>query len=537
MPSPVASADSYTTPTGIPLVVAAPGVLANDTAAAPPLSALVVTGSATNGTVSLNTDGSFTFTPAVGFVGLASFRYTAVDDNADESNEATVSVTVGDAVVWAHLTGGTEGQRTVEGDGRGKTTWDASTDLRNRTQAEVLASPKLPQLGDPLKRYRMPTGTYSFDNSYEADQTANENVVVVLVEAKQERDNPFLWRVTVSYEGKDDPTAELPEVTTQDTEYQEYRTEDVYGRPVTNSAFDPFDGGMPVDEAWDSLTITRNLPYTAWDTNRKGVYRNTLNLLPFRLGNQVDANGDPIDLPPGTVRLKRISEQRMVRSKAAAVASAKFYWRVTAELVIDQRVFRPEAGGEEEAVLHRWTVADAGFNTLAAGVKQPMLLPGASKPTEPQLLDGSGGLLVPVQNQWPAVRQGSAGPGTCTGVADVYSVAAAGTLNTVADGLPSVLANDRAPAGGTLTAHLGTNVTATMGTLTLNANGSFTFVAHADFVGYAHFTYTAREDGNVLTDSGVTTVVIFVGAAPTLLAFDRYRYREWTDLAPLLENW
>ncbi|MCU9931064.1 hypothetical protein OFL77_27410, partial [Escherichia coli] len=83
------------------------------------------------------------------------------------------------------------------------------------------------------------------------------------------------------------------------------------------------------------------------------------NLFPFRLGNQVDDDGDPIDLPPGVVRLKRITEQRMVRSKNATTADAKFYWRVTAELVMDQRTYRTyDADGKpvDTPTKHRWTV-------------------------------------------------------------------------------------------------------------------------------------------------------------------------------------
>ena len=85
--------DSYTTAEDTALNVAAPGVLANDTDAdSNPLTAVMVTGPA-HGTLTLNADGSFTYTPAANYYGQDSFTYKANDGTAD-SNVATVSITV-----------------------------------------------------------------------------------------------------------------------------------------------------------------------------------------------------------------------------------------------------------------------------------------------------------------------------------------------------------------------------------------------------------------------------------------------------------
>ena len=73
--------------------MSAPGVLTNDTDAdSDPLTAIKVS-DPTHGTVSLNADGSFTYTPAADWNGSDSFSYKANDGTAD-SNVATVSVTV-----------------------------------------------------------------------------------------------------------------------------------------------------------------------------------------------------------------------------------------------------------------------------------------------------------------------------------------------------------------------------------------------------------------------------------------------------------
>src|SRR5258707_300561 len=47
-----------------------------------------------HGTLSLNSDGSFTYTPALNFNGPDSFTYKANDGQADSPSAATVSITV-----------------------------------------------------------------------------------------------------------------------------------------------------------------------------------------------------------------------------------------------------------------------------------------------------------------------------------------------------------------------------------------------------------------------------------------------------------
>ncbi len=91
--APVALDDVFATTQNTPLIVAAPGVLANDSDAdGDPLTTVPAVGT-TNGTLVLNADGSFTYTPNSGFIGQDSFTYFANDGIVD-SNEATVSINV-----------------------------------------------------------------------------------------------------------------------------------------------------------------------------------------------------------------------------------------------------------------------------------------------------------------------------------------------------------------------------------------------------------------------------------------------------------
>lgn len=90
---PVAGNDSYVTNQNVALIVPARGVLLNDSDAdGDALNASVVTGPA-HGALTLNADGSFSYTPAVNYSGGDSFTYRAADA-VSQSGLATVSLTV-----------------------------------------------------------------------------------------------------------------------------------------------------------------------------------------------------------------------------------------------------------------------------------------------------------------------------------------------------------------------------------------------------------------------------------------------------------
>ena len=95
---PIAVDDSYATDQGTALVVPAPGVLGNDQDpdGGGPLSAVLVSGPS-HGTLLLDPDGSFVYTPAAGFHGTDAFTYRAVD-GARQSAPATVSIAVNPVV-------------------------------------------------------------------------------------------------------------------------------------------------------------------------------------------------------------------------------------------------------------------------------------------------------------------------------------------------------------------------------------------------------------------------------------------------------
>jgi Bacterial Ig domain len=88
----VAIADIYSMTENSQLTVNAPGVLGNDISTeGNPLTAVLV-GNVSNGALTLNADGSFTYTPNANFGGVDSFTYKANDGTAD-SNIVTVTLT------------------------------------------------------------------------------------------------------------------------------------------------------------------------------------------------------------------------------------------------------------------------------------------------------------------------------------------------------------------------------------------------------------------------------------------------------------
>ena len=96
------------------LNIAAQGVVGNETDAdGDALTALLVDGPA-HGTLSLNSDGSFTYTPALNFNGSDNFRYKANDGLAG-SNVATVSIAIAAANDAAQIGGDKVGTVTEDG--------------------------------------------------------------------------------------------------------------------------------------------------------------------------------------------------------------------------------------------------------------------------------------------------------------------------------------------------------------------------------------------------------------------------------------
>ena len=104
--APVANDDAYTTAEDTALIISIPGVLINDTDEdGDPLNVISNT-SPTNGTVSLNPDGSFTYTPNADYNGSDSFTYT-ISDGFNEPSTATVTINITPDIPTINVSGST----------------------------------------------------------------------------------------------------------------------------------------------------------------------------------------------------------------------------------------------------------------------------------------------------------------------------------------------------------------------------------------------------------------------------------------------
>jgi hypothetical protein len=126
---PTALHDAYGATAGTPLTVGAPGVLTNDT---DPDNDALTAGSASDpagGTVTLNADGSFTYTSDAGFSGTDTFTYT-VSDGVGGTDTGTVTITVSQPVIGPP----TDANACKNGG------WKAFNNPVFRTQGECVAS-------------------------------------------------------------------------------------------------------------------------------------------------------------------------------------------------------------------------------------------------------------------------------------------------------------------------------------------------------------------------------------------------------------
>ncbi|MDM7891949.1 Ig-like domain-containing protein [Curtobacterium caseinilyticum] len=126
---PTAGADTVTVTAGSPTTGAAPGLLGNDQG-----TGLTVTGSTqpAHGTVSVGTDGSYTYTPAGGFSGNDAFDYTVTDGNG-KTDTVTVTVLVRPAAVDDTITLPAGGTATATTRADGVLGNDRGTDLTIRS--------------------------------------------------------------------------------------------------------------------------------------------------------------------------------------------------------------------------------------------------------------------------------------------------------------------------------------------------------------------------------------------------------------------
>jgi VCBS repeat-containing protein len=479
--APTTAADTYAT-TGVLTVNAAQGVLANDSDSNGDTITASLFAQATNGTVSLLSDGSFTYTPNAGFAGTDTFSYTASDGSAT-SNVTTVTITVNAAMdnVFALAenspNGTIVGQITPPSSATGALLYDfLSTVTATPSHLQLAADDHL--IGDPsapvvlieyldfqcpvcltyhpvieqlideyegellVVQRHFPLNT-PHPNAFEAAQAAE----AAGRQGKFHEYGNLLFDNQDEWESLSDPTSF----------FEQYATE--LGLNLAQFQSDIQDPAI-------AARINRDLD-VAEDMNFSGTPTFFLN------GQEIDVAADFTDFAD------------LVDDELADVDNMFFVDRQTGEITV-----------ANSAALDFET---SGPFTLGVNVRE---------------VDGTQSTVTVTINLTDVNEAPTAAADTYSTNRDVPLTVAAGQ---------GVLANDSDVDGDTLSSQL--VAAPTSGTLTLGADGSFTYTPNAGFAGSDSFTYQASDGSHSSTTTTVSITVNDTNTGPVAVA-DAYSVDE-----------
>jgi VCBS repeat-containing protein len=187
----LAVADTYTVAEEGVLNVGAPGVLSNDFYFNPASLTAIKVSDPTHGTLTLNADGSFIYTPTANYNGPDSFTYKAYSGSAD-SNIATVSITiiaVNDAPV-------AQDQTVTTAEDTAATITLVATDVDGDGLTYIIVTPPAHGVAEVVGNVVIytPTANYNGPDSFTFkanDGSADSNTATVTITVTPEKDNPL----------------------------------------------------------------------------------------------------------------------------------------------------------------------------------------------------------------------------------------------------------------------------------------------------------------------------------------------------------
>ncbi|WP_254721922.1 beta strand repeat-containing protein [Kovacikia minuta] len=481
---------SYRTSTGTPLTISGlNGVLQNDNDGGdgPSLSAVAaVTTTANNGTVTLNSDGSFLYTPQAGFNGNDTFIYQATD-GIDVSGLATVTIVVSSNLLpvaqddtgyraIANSPLSVDGAASIlnnDSDGGDGPTLNAVTGVKTTANSgTVTINADGSFLYTPQTGFTgVDTFTYQATDGIDTSNSATVTINVVTNSAPVVVNDSY---VTTINRTLTIPTATIPGVLSNDA--------DVDGNTLAVFPVSlPTHGNLLLNSD-GSFTYTPTLNYQGVDfftyqandgfTNSANVATVTINVV---------TNAAPI----GNTDTYSVNQNNLITVSAA---NGVLKNDVDIDPLTANLVSNPGNG-------------TLSFNPDGSFIYQPNA--GFSGPIDTFVYRASDGTLTSAPTTVTLSIKTSSTPPTAN--PNTYSVNANNTLSIpVATG---VLVNDTDPEGDRLVASVVSDPT--KGTLTLNSNGSFIYQPNANVTGTDTFVYKAN-DG--LNDSNLATVTISIGA-------------------------
>jgi RHS repeat-associated protein len=473
--APVASDDSYSVDEDGVLSVPAQGVLSNDTnPAGGSLSAVLISGTL-SGTLTLNVDGSFVYTPNPNFNGSDSFTYQAGDGRLG-SNTATVRITVNpvnDPPTAADDSYTVDEDSILSVDAPGVLTNDSDPD-GDTLSALLVNSPAHGHLifnADGSFAYA-PNPNYTGSDSFTyhaSDGAATSNDATVTLTITPVTDAPLGVDDAYTMDENSTLTLAAPGVLGNDS--------DPKGRALSVvQEGGPFSGTLTLNSD-GSLIYVPNANFSGADsfTYRAGNGSRESNLTTVRIG--VGAiNNPPAIVSPPTV---------------TAAAGQTYHYAVDAADPdeVDTLTFALETGPDGMTI------------DPASGVVQWLLSAGETGVHAVALRVRDAAGLSDIQSYSLTVNNDP------IALDDAYSVDEDGVLQVPS---PGVLGNDTDLNGGALTASLVSSPLS--GTLVFTSNGSFRYTPNpATFDGVDRFMYTVS-DGSLI--SNVATVTIVVNPLP-----------------------
>jgi VCBS repeat-containing protein len=562
---PVANNDVATTNEDV--VLYGTTVLANDTDPDPgaTLTAVLVSGPA-NGTLSLASDGTYTYTPAANFNGSDAFTYK-VTDGTEEGNTATVTITVvavNDAPVAVNDAASTNEDNAVtvnvlgnDSDVEGNTlsvtgaTMVSGLGIVSVVSNQVVFTPAADFNGSASFTY-----TVSDGNGGTATATVSVNVAAV-------NDVPVAsgQSVTVAEDGSVDITLSGNDVDGDALTFTP--------GSITQGTLTPKGGGVYTFTPAPNFNGTSSFTFTVSDgtaTSAPATVNITVtavNDAPVAINNTASVAEDAILTgtsvlandtdPDGAVALTAVLVTGPSNGALTLNANGTYTYTPNANFNgTDQFTYRASDG---IATSNEATV----LITITAVNDAPVAQNDTKTTSEDVVLNSSvtatdvdGGTLTYTMVSGPAnatltlnangtytftpnanfngstsftytASDGTATSNTATVTISVTPVNDAPTATndvaTVAEdavlNASTVLANDAdVDAGTTLTAVLVSGTTS--GTLTLNANGTYTYTPNANFNGTDQFTYRASDGSAQSSIATVTITVTAVNDAPTV---------------------
>lgn len=503
----------YRTGEDVAIIANVPGVLANDyDADGDPLTAELVTGPA-NGTLLLNSDGSFTYTPNMNFNGTDSFTYRAFDGNS-YSDVATVTILVDPS---------NDGP-TITSDGGGAA---ASLSVAENSTAVTIVTASDPD--GPAATFSIAGGADAALFTIDATTGALSFVTAPDRESPTDANGDNIYSVIVQVSDGSLTDSQTLDITVTDVdEFGVGAITDANG--AANAVNENAANGTAVGItafANDADATGNVITYTLDDdAGGRFAINATTGVVTVADGTQLDREAaashgiivratsldGTFSTQAFTINLNAVNDVDPTITSSgggatAVVSVAENSTAVTTVTATDadlpaQTLTYSISGG-----------ADAGLFTIDAttGALTFVAAPNFEAPADAggdnvydvivQVSDGAG--RTDTQSLQVTVTDVNEDP---VAAGESYSVNNRQTL-TVSG--PGVLANDSDPEGTALAAVLVSGPQ--HGTLTLNADGSLTYTPNANFVGTDSFTYQASDGTNASAPVTVQLTVTSTG--------------------------